>query len=367
MSRNIDSTLAAGLANANIQPFILAALTFKSGTVWVWSGVGSLTWGGNTYLGVGSLGTISAISEGTSVQADGMTVTLSGIPLQQGIPVYIPATAAPWSPGLTGNSAYNYGYIPGPQPYGSTPPVVVPLSLGEGESITITAYGSVTPNSNGIPLGPGDTAVGPAGAYTDANGWPGGPYGGEVWGDDALTCVSGASASGPIATGGLMGAFTDSGGVVVEPVAIGNGATLTVPSGATQLQLGINDNAYIYNTGGFTATVAIAGSIPISSSLMNEVLTDVQIGAAAQIYFGLMSSGAIVGTPYLAFSGTVDKPTVKVGTDTMTISLALENRLVNLQRANQRRYTSADQRLYYPTDTGFNWVETLNDRALRWG
>jgi hypothetical protein len=365
MSRSIDSTLAAGLAGPNIQPFILAALTFRSGTVYVWSGVGNLTFGGNTYLGVGSLGTISAISEGTSVQADGMTVTLSGIPLQQGIPVYIPATAAPWAPGLTGNSAYNYGYIPTPLPWGATAPVVVPLSLTEGQSIIITAYGSITTNTNYSPLESSGIPVGTTGAYTAGNAWPSGFDG--IWGPYALTCVPGASASGPIATGGLMGAFTDSDGNVVEPVAIGTGATLTVPSGATQLQLGINDNVYQDNTGGFTATVAIAGSIPISSSLLNEALTDVQIGAAAKIYFGLMSGGAILGTPYLVFSGTVDKPTVKVGTDTMTISLALENRLVNLQRANQRRYTSADQRLHYPTDTGFNWVEPLNDRALRWG
>ena len=50
----------------------------------------------------------------------------------------------------------------------------------------------------------------------------------------------------------------------------------------------------------------------------------------------------------------------------MTIALKLENRLVNLQRANMRRYTAADQNLYYPGDTAFNWVEILNDQALKW-
>jgi hypothetical protein len=80
-----------------------------------------------------------------------------------------------------------------------------------------------------------------------------------------------------------------------------------------------------------------------------------------------MSGGSLLGTPYLIFSGTVDKPSVKVSAKTSTITLALENRLVNLQRANQRRYTAADQHLSYPTDMAFSWVETLNDIALRWG
>jgi hypothetical protein len=50
----------------------------------------------------------------------------------------------------------------------------------------------------------------------------------------------------------------------------------------------------------------------------------------------------------------------------MTIALALENKLSNLSRANMRRYTNADQQLYYPGDTFFQSVESLNDQALLW-
>src|ERR1700684_3779572 len=95
MSRQIDATLAAGFANANIQPIILAALTFASGVVYVWSGVGNLTWNGNTYQGVGALGEISAISEGSSVEAAGMTVTLAGIPTSDLTIPYVPGTTPP--------------------------------------------------------------------------------------------------------------------------------------------------------------------------------------------------------------------------------------------------------------------------------
>jgi hypothetical protein len=96
-------------------------------------------------------------------------------------------------------------------------------------------------------------------------------------------------------------------------------------------------------------------------------MNDIQPGAPAKLWFGCLSQGTIVGAPYLLFSGTMDLPTVSVGVDTISITLALETRMLDLSRATNRRYTSADQRLLYPTDTGFSWVEQLNDLALRWG
>jgi RHS repeat-associated protein len=57
--------------------------------------------------------------------------------------------------------------------------------------------------------------------------------------------------------GGLIGAFTDNIGAVIEPIAIGaSPGSYVVPVGATQLQLGINDSYYSDNGGaGFTVSV----------------------------------------------------------------------------------------------------------------
>lgn len=183
MSRNLDSGLAAALPNPLIWPCFLAQITFRSEVVNAWTGIGTLAVDGVSYLGTGSLGGISAISEQTDVKADGLVLTLSGI----------------------------------------------------------------------------------------------------------------------------------------DP------------------------------------------------TLLSESLTDIQVGAPAKVYFGLMATASTLIGAYLVFSGTVDKPQIRTSVDGLTIALALENRLVNLQRANQRRYTSADQRLYFPTDMAFNWVEILNDIALLWG
>jgi hypothetical protein len=53
---------------------------------------------------------------------------------------------------------------------------------------------------------------------------------------------------------------------------------------------------------------------------------------------------------------------------TISISLALESRMADLQRASLRRYTAADQQGVggYPTDTSLNWIESLNDASIKW-
>jgi len=118
------------------------------------------------------------------------------------------------------------------------------------------------------------------------------------------------------------------------------------------------------NVQAYSTSIELSG---IDPNLLAESLTDIQVGAPASIYFALLdSSNNILGTPYPMFVGCVDKPSIQVGTKQMTISLALESKLANLQRASLRRYTSADQQLYYPSDCAFAWVESLSDQALKW-
>lgn len=184
MSRQMDSVMVANLPNKLIYPVIFVDLTFRSSTQYVWSGIGNFNFAGQTYVGVGSLGKIGVIAEGSEINAQGTSVQLSGI----------------------------------------------------------------------------DTA------------------------------------------------------------------------------------------------------------LLQDCLTDIQLGAPAKISFGLLNANAtLIGVPYTVFAGQVDKPTIEIGGKTLSITLALENRLVDLSRPSLTRYTSADQRLVYPTDISMSWVEQLNDLALSWG
>lgn len=118
---------------------------------------------------------------------------------------------------------------------------------------------------------------------------------------------------------------------------------------------------------GVTAQGTTIGLSGIDPALLAECLSDIQLGAPVTVYFALFDASInILGTPSPLFVGTVDQPVLQIGLEEIEISLKLENRLSNLQRASMRRYTSADQNLYYPGDTFFVFVEILNDQALIW-
>src|ERR1700686_3259759 len=79
MPRGLTPNQLAAVQSAYLRPAFFVQMTFTSGPVYVWSGLGSVVWNGQTWLGVGSLGTISNIEEGATIEARGITLTLSGI------------------------------------------------------------------------------------------------------------------------------------------------------------------------------------------------------------------------------------------------------------------------------------------------
>ena len=79
MPRSMSSEMLAAITSQNLRPALFVALQFASGWAYVWSGIGSIAWNGHTWLGVGTLGTISVIEEGANVQARGITLTMSAI------------------------------------------------------------------------------------------------------------------------------------------------------------------------------------------------------------------------------------------------------------------------------------------------
>lgn len=79
MPRTLTLAQVAALESSVLRPAIFVEANFTSGPLYVWSGVGNITWDGHTWVGVGSLGSISTIEEGATVEAKGITLGLSGI------------------------------------------------------------------------------------------------------------------------------------------------------------------------------------------------------------------------------------------------------------------------------------------------
>jgi hypothetical protein len=77
--RGIDSTTQTVIASNAIRIAFFLQINFKSEISYLSTLPCNIAWNGHTWLGVGSLGTISPVTEGTDIQAYGTSVTLSGI------------------------------------------------------------------------------------------------------------------------------------------------------------------------------------------------------------------------------------------------------------------------------------------------
>ena len=141
------------------------------------------------------------------------------------------------------------------------------------------------------------------------------------WVLPAANSSGSVSVAGPpaLGRGGLIGAFTNGSGAVIEPVAIGaEPREFAVPAGATQLQLGINDS-YFPDNGGTGFVVSVNGNqvtIPptampwqwTAGGLNNAYQFGLNDGTAPVIAASGLVSGQIVTVDYQSGSVSADFP-----------------------------------------------------------
>ncbi len=78
----------------------------------------------------------------------------------------------------------------------------------------------------------------------------------------------------------------------------------------------------------------------------------------------LDAQGAFVADPFPLWAGLMDTMEVTDGAEP-SVSLSCESRLVDLERAEVRRYTDADQQAQYPGDRFFEYVPALQEAEIR--
>lgn len=71
--------MLAAITAPGFQPAIFVSIQFSGGTVYVWSGYGSITWNMQTWTGLGRLLSIGQIEDGSTIEARGITLTFSGL------------------------------------------------------------------------------------------------------------------------------------------------------------------------------------------------------------------------------------------------------------------------------------------------
>ena len=77
--RSLSANMVTEVSASQLSPILLASFSFST-PVRLWSGYGTITVGGVTYLGSGTLGTISPVEETTDLAASGINFQLSGVP-----------------------------------------------------------------------------------------------------------------------------------------------------------------------------------------------------------------------------------------------------------------------------------------------
>ena len=71
--------------------------------------------------------------------------------------------------------------------------------------------------------------------------------------------------------------------------------------------------------------------------------------------------------PASMFKGYIDQMVIEEGADTSTITVSVESKLIDLERARTLRYTDESQKARFPNDKGFQYVNDLQDKKFNWG
>lgn len=128
--------------------------------------------------------------------------------------------------------------------------------------------------------------------------------------------------------------------------------------------LGIGDVEEAAEVRAAVTTLSLSG---IPGEVIDAALTVDWQGRAATIWLALLTSqGELLGEPIQVLSGRMDTLSWSEG-ETATVSMTVENRLVDLERARVRRYTDADQQAEYPGDLAFQFVAGLVEKEITWG
>jgi len=124
----------------------------------------------------------------------------------------------------------------------------------------------------------------------------------------------------------------------------------------------VEDNLELTSTG---VSVSLAG---MDATVLNLALTENYQNRFITIFLGFLSGGTDVSIGTMTiFKGRVQSMTINDDPNGSTIILDAENRLIDLERPSNLRYTKESQKFISSSDTCFNRVQSLADKEIIWG
>ena len=129
------------------------------------------------------------------------------------------------------------------------------------------------------------------------------------------------------------------------------------------LQLGeIEDSLELKSTG---VNLSLAG---MDSTVLNLALSENYTNRNITIFTGYLSGGTDhVAGKMVLFKGRMTSMTIADDPNGATIQVSAENRLVDLQRPSNLRFTRESQSFINASDTCFSRVALMQDKEIVWG
>ena len=112
-------------------------------------------------------------------------------------------------------------------------------------------------------------------------------------------------------------------------------------------------------------TISLSG---MDSTVLGYALTENYQNRPITLFLGFLMGGSNESAGELTlFKGRMTSLTVNDTPEGATVTIDCENRLVDLNRPSNLRYTLESQQFLHNGDTGFNRVQQLADKQIVWG
>ena len=106
----------------------------------------------------------------------------------------------------------------------------------------------------------------------------------------------------------------------------------------------------------------------VTDPLISKARDEDYQGRELKVLLGAIdANGNVTSDPVTVFSGFMDTMVINDGSESATIQVTVENRLIEFERTRGRRYTAEDQKIDYPNDKGLEFVAEMQEKEIIWG
>ena len=112
----------------------------------------------------------------------------------------------------------------------------------------------------------------------------------------------------------------------------------------------------------------VVGLSGMDTTVVNSALTESYQNRAITVFLGYTMGGTneVAGTLTI-FKGRMTSLVINDSPEGSIVTIDAENRLIDLERPSNFRYTKESQNFLHSGDTGFNRVASMQDKQINWG